>query len=459
MNLLVKEEKDVVKEYNPTCFCKESKDEIVKCLEEKVDYVYSFRDRFFENHDIKEAINKNADVEKLMLEMLSIFDKHESLALQVNKARYNYLRGKLLNVMPKFNVVAESLLSKACKLDPKMLEAWNELGECYWKNEELQKAKNCFEMAAKDEVKKNKIALRNLSMIARQEICENAEERNKNIRLGLNYAKEAVRLDTHDGISWSILGNAHLSSFFGIHQNPQTLKRCINAYSHAEKDVIARSTPDLHYNKGITLKYEEEFLLALESFKRASSYDPTWEPPKIKERQLLEYLREINDLVSTRGKMKAKRLQQILQSIDAKQLGPFGGGGYTSSGGKTVKLEETLLNDLKTGLNEEKVVLGKVVCSIRNDDTVPFTFCLVDTNCTCVVVTIYNLASGKGVIIGDSVAIPEPFVTDVDFSYNDKKYKFRLIRVENPLILVINSKKGTRELMAGVQMSLFKKFD
>lgn len=32
-------------------------------------------------------------------------------------------------------------------------------------------------------------------------------------------------------------------------------------------------------------------------------------------------------------------------------------------------------------------------------------------------VTVFNLAEGKGVIIGDSVAIPEPFVTDVDFTY------------------------------------------
>jgi hypothetical protein len=42
-------------------------------------------------------------------------------------------------------------------------------------------------------------------------------------------------------------------------------------------------------------------------------YDPTWEQPKIKERQLVKYLNDISDLVTTNGKMKAKRLQQILQ--------------------------------------------------------------------------------------------------------------------------------------------------
>lgn len=47
------------------------------------------------------------------------------------------------------------------------------------------------------------------------------------------------------------------------------------------------------------------------------------------------------------------------------------------------------------------------------------TFCLVDKVGTCVVVTVYNLANGKGVIIGDSVAIPEPYITDVQFEFKN----------------------------------------
>lgn len=70
-------------------------------------------------------------------------------------------------------------------------------------------------------------------MIARQESAKNAEERFKNIEKGLSLAKEAVQLDTHDGLSWSVLGNAHLSSFFGISQNPKTLKQGLSAYAQA----------------------------------------------------------------------------------------------------------------------------------------------------------------------------------------------------------------------------------
>jgi hypothetical protein len=48
---------------------------------------------------------------------------------------------------------------------------------------------------------------------------------------------------------------------------------------------------------------------------------------------------------------------------------------------------------------------------------------LTDKDEVCTVVTVYNLAAGKGVIIGDSVAIPEPYLTQVRFNYKDKVRK------------------------------------
>jgi len=35
-------------------------------------------------------------------------------------------------------------------------------------------------------------------------------------------------------------------------------------------------------------------------------------------------------------------------------------------------------------------------------------------------VTVYNLAQGKGVIIGDTVAIPEPYLSSVHFKFKQK---------------------------------------
>jgi hypothetical protein len=45
---------------------------------------------------------------------------------------------------------------------------------------------------------------------------------------------------------------------------------------------------------------------------------------------------------------------------------------------------------------------------------------MVDKEETCVAITVYNLAQGKGVIIGDTVAVPEPYLTKVHFKYKQK---------------------------------------
>jgi len=45
---------------------------------------------------------------------------------------------------------------------------------------------------------------------------------------------------------------------------------------------------------------------------------------------------------------------------------------------------------------------------------------MVDKEETCMAVTVYNLAQGKGVIIGDTVAVPEPYLSNVHFRYKQK---------------------------------------
>jgi len=48
----------------------------------------------------------------------------------------------------------------------------------------------------------------------------------------------------------------------------------------------------------------------------------------------------------------------------------------------------------------------------------------VDKDLSCVVVSVYNLAQGRGPIIGDAVAIPEPYLTNIDAKYIKQVYFF-----------------------------------
>ncbi|CAD1473694.1 unnamed protein product, partial [Heterotrigona itama] len=409
---------------------------------EKVNALYFFRDHYFENHSIEEAIKKNGDVEKKMKDTLSKLDECKGYEIDGSRAKYYYLKGKALNVTERFIPQAEELLTKAVKLEPNLVEAWNELGECYWKNDDIQQAKNCFVGALRHG--RNKVSLRNLSMVLRQEPVPDVEQRIQNIQKGVEYAKEAVSLDTSDGISWAILGNAYLSSFFTIAQNPATLRLCMSAYAQA------------------ALKYQEEYSLALKSFERAILLDPVWETPRNKRDELLQYLKDVQNSVNNNGKMKPKRLYQMIRALDVKHLGPYKDGSFTS-GQKTIKLDLVLLKDLALGLNPEKVIFGKVVCWIQDTDCVPFAFCLVDEEKTCIAVTVYNLAKGRGVTIGDSVAIPEPFVIHRKFSYLNNvsiiilDFDFKSIRVETPVILVVNGRKLGREQQACAKLHTFKK--
>ncbi len=52
-----------------------------------------------------------------------------------------------MNITADYDAKAVDFLSKAVKLDPSLTEAWNDLGECYWKNKDMDAAKNCFTCA------------------------------------------------------------------------------------------------------------------------------------------------------------------------------------------------------------------------------------------------------------------------------------------------------------------------
>ena len=55
----------------------------------------------------------------------------------------------------------------------------------------------------------------------------------------------------------------------------------------------------------------------------------------------------------------------MVQSIDSeKSLAPI-------STGRKEPLNEVTFDDLKEGANEGKVVVGKVICSVHSEDTVP----------------------------------------------------------------------------------------
>ncbi|KAK0046408.1 tetratricopeptide repeat protein 5 [Biomphalaria pfeifferi] len=401
-----------------------------------VEELYNFRDHYIESHGIEKAGNKETDVQNKMNESLAQLEEVKGDIK--NKAQYHLLRGKILNITSKYNQEAEESLSKAVKLDPRLVEAWNHLGECYWKKEDISAAKNCFTGALNH--LKNKVSLRNLSMVLRQ-LSGSPREKIKLIEESVERAKEAVHLDITDGTSWLILGNAYLCQFFTAGQNPKVLKQCMQAYLQAEKDSVTRGNPDLHFNRAVAYQYQEEFQKALDGYWTASQLDPSWSEATTKETELVHYLSDCQTLTESKGKIKAKKLDTFIKQLVDRDLPQYKTVQSTNLTGQHVSLSHCKLLELQPKVNEGKIIVGKVVCTVNSSNPVPFTCCIVDEDQTCMCVTIYNLSLGAGMKIGDLLAIPEPMFNQIKISHKGKEISFSGIRVDAPRLLVVNGRK------------------
>ncbi|XP_063043086.1 tetratricopeptide repeat protein 5 [Engraulis encrasicolus] len=410
--------------------------EVLKGL---VDELYHFRDHYFETHSVEDAGRKHNDVTEEMNKTLQRLEEKE--AEFRHSAQFLLLRGRCLNVGEDFSPVAEESLSRAVKLDPSLVQGWNTLGEVYWKKGDLEAAKNCFTGALQQE--KNKVSLRSLSMVLRQVRPGGGdEEHSKRVLESVDLARQAVQLDVTDGTSWYILGNAYISMFFNSGQKPQISQLALSAYAQAEKvDPTASSNPDLHFNRATLFQYEEMFSSALAGYSRAAILNPEWEDPPERERQLVDYLERVTDLIENKGKVKARRLRSMLSSLNLSALGPCSSPQFRAPSGRTGSLEPQCVSALKQGTNTGVATMGKVVFSLAPEGRMAFTFGMVDSEETCCVVMVYNTADSWGALIGDSVVIPEPHVKRHSVSHKDKTFDIRSIRVDSPLYLIVNGKK------------------
>ena len=60
---------------------------------------------------------------------------------------------------------------------------------------------------------------------------------------------------------------------------------------------------------------------ALNCFKRAQELDPTWDAPLNLERTLTKFLMDVKHLIEMKGKLKTKRYNTMVNSIDSKNIG------------------------------------------------------------------------------------------------------------------------------------------
>jgi tetratricopeptide (TPR) repeat protein len=190
------------------------------------------------------------------------------------------------------------------KLDPTAWEAWNALGSVLFKKRDLRGSLDAFDASAA--IKPNIPALRDASIVLRQVPDRSAVV--ENIRLSVVKAKAAVALDLKNVETWTVLGTAHLATYFAVSRDVDDLQRANQAYHRAAtleaallsgggarpdapkprvpgswEPVAPRPDPDLHYNRGQAFTFQEAYDAAIQEYLMTLATDPQL-PAKVRYR-------------------------------------------------------------------------------------------------------------------------------------------------------------------------------
>ncbi|KAL4346472.1 hypothetical protein GQ457_17G005740 [Hibiscus cannabinus] len=380
------------------------------------DDLYEIRDTFYpQNPDDKTSkLQHESDLALKLLDSIPA----EQRKLPVQRATFEYLRGKILDVVPDYRKEAEDHLSKAVKLNPSLGDAWLCLGNCIWKKGDLTSAKNCFNLALSKGP--NKKILCQLSMLERR-MAQGADNQAEMVEESIQHAKEAITLDVKDGNSWYNLGNACLTSFFvtgtGDHSK---LLQSLKAYQNAEKDERMKSNPDLYFNCATVNRYLENYDRALAGFEAAALKDPSLNASHEVEKTV-NLLDKLENLL--RGHSKAKRLASSTVGVV----------NLNSS------YKRATVDMLSEGLNKAVVVLGKVLLFVKHENITPLYYLVCDSNQSCFVISVYGIRNDT-IKEGDQLTLLEPHFRQVDFSWKGKCYKFKSIRVDFLEQVLVNGK-------------------
>ncbi|KAJ8641899.1 hypothetical protein MRB53_018593 [Persea americana] len=383
---------------------------------EAVEQLYHVRDTYFPSdpqHKIS-TLRNDADLALNLLDSIPA-DERKS---PVQRATYEYLRGKTLDVFPEYRKEAEDHLSKAVKLNPSLADAWLCLGNCIWKKGDLASAKNCFSLALNKGP--NKKILCQLSMLERK-LAQDAENQAQLVEDSIHHAKEAITLDVKDGNSWYNLGNACLTSFFvtGAWDHKKLLQS-LKAYQNAEKDENMKSNPDLYFNCATVNKYLENYERSLSGFEAAALKDPG-----LNASEEVQKIVSLLDKLENSMKTKARRLTSLASSLSEDNVNS--------------SYKKATISDLSEGLNKTTAVMAKVLLFIRHDNVAPLYYLVCDSNQTCFVLSVYGLRD-DAIKEGDRVTLMEPYYRIVDFSWKGKAYRFKLTRVDFMEQILVNGK-------------------
>jgi tetratricopeptide (TPR) repeat protein len=421
--------------------------------------VYRIHDTvFLADKDAKQAQLK-ALVDPLEARLKAVVTKSSS-----DQAFVCYAKGRAINALEDYSRDAEKLLAKAIKLDPSLVEAWNSLGEVFWKKGDLESAHNCFEGALKQTDGRCVKALRELSMLSRQmgspqaplkdangqiipgsESVTTAASTVDNVKRSVDLAKKAVALDVRDGTSWYYLGTAIMTRFFQITQDADCLKMALSAYDKALQNGEGETNPDLHFNLGNLHAYLERYEEACASWQRAAEIDPAL-PTADAIARTERHVRKVASMVEKRANLKPKRLASVcgglaklngLGGLGSEELGNFRPLVALSQLPGWDDAERDAAATARQGAKKRAVNL-RALGPGRSDNAPPACWIMADEAGDCVCVSVYHLDAKAYDAVSEKkvVTLLDPVVKRVQLGAT----RYRLISVSDPRNMLVNGR-------------------
>ncbi|KAF3943080.1 hypothetical protein CMV_030325 [Castanea mollissima] len=126
-----------------------------------------------------------------------------------------------------------------------------------------------------------------------------------------------------------------------------------------------------------------------------------------------------------RGHARSKRLASLSSSLAAVNLNS--------------SYKRATIDLLLDGLNKAVAVVGKVLFFIKHDNVAPLYYLLCDSNQICFILSVYGIHSDT-IKEGDQLTLLEPYYRHFDFSWKEKHYQFKSIRIDFLEQVLVNGK-------------------
>ncbi|KAI9197139.1 uncharacterized protein BJ171DRAFT_522847 [Polychytrium aggregatum] len=370
------------------------------------------------------------------------------------RGRFYLLRGQLFNCLSGYSPQAEQDLSKCLKLNPGASEAWNCLGECFWKKLDLENARRCFEAGLSKA--RSKELLLSLAQLLRQ--SGQATDVQKSLQESLVLCKEALASNLDDPLLWNGLGTAYLKLFFSNSLDSSDLKRALSAYNRADSVMGDTINVDLYYNRATLFQYTEQYDKAVQDWRRVEKIDPCMTAGTSRSHDQgisrLSVSWNVNvERITELLRTMAHEIDRIKTSsdlwLDAGKLA-----GYTSlpayfSAIKCTKVV-TDISQLLEGCNPDAVFVCKIVASVRHNLALPGSFIAIDQSRNVFALSVFNI--DRAVFnSNDVLSVALPILSVINAKYEDPtgtgeipppelRVEYKTIRIEHPRHVLLNER-------------------